>query len=151
MRARILAIFVVSACTSAPPTSPSPVSPPAATAPSASASSASTPSAAPACAGKPVFRDAATRDGLPSSPEQCRHAWRTTVDLDAKHDGCVTDADCSIVSVAGGCMGISLATRDADQVTQIDKACAPDLACWNAGWTDHHIACREGCCSIFER
>lgn len=106
--------------------------------------------AAPRCGGAPIHRDKTLAETVEGSSEACRARLARFVDGKPGDARCSSDADCTIVAAAGGCMGVGMARSAAAEVTPLDRSCAPELSCWDADFSDHRIRCQEGCCSIYE-
>ncbi len=127
---------------SVPPTpSESPVS-------ASSASSAPEPSDVPAVTSAGACRSTLIRRaGLADRDTDCadRVAALETVGSDAF--ACRTDADCRIVSLAGGCLGIN--AGHGARIDPLPKRCAGGT-CATASFDDHRIRCEGGCCLIYE-
>lgn len=120
--------------------------PPAAPAPLASASA---PAPASQCAAPPIYRE---RD-LATTVKPDAACGERLARFVAGRPGdarCRSDADCTIVAAAGGCMGVGMSRAAAATAKPLERSCAPGLSCWDADFSDHHIRCREGCCSIYE-
>ena len=168
MRRVVLSAALLCAChaadppqdaTATPPLAPAPATAPVtSSAPVGQASGAdATPGPAsatsdadgPACDEPPIYRVAELRDGLPGASETCRSQLASLRGLTV-HGRCETDADCSIIAVAGGCMGVGMSRKSHKKPEPLERACLPDAACWDSDFTDHHISCQAGCCSIYE-
>ena len=88
------------------------------------------------------------RAGLDESSPACVQGIER---LDALSDtrGCTTDADCTAVSLAGGCLGTSLSRAAAQDVEPLPAECAGE-PCAAATFDDHVPACIDGCCLLVE-
>lgn len=149
----LVAVTVVAGCL-APREAPPPPHPP--QRPDEDAPVSVDPSSAtppPASAAPPAFlRDggcSATlirRKGL-SDAADCLERVGALEALPSHTFACEVDADCRIVSAAGGCLGMN-AGRGAS-IERLPTDCATG-SCVASSFDDHRIRCESGCCLIYE-
>jgi hypothetical protein len=100
------------------------------------------PSAAPKVACSPIL---IRRAGLGDSAA-CKQAIAAYEAWPASRMACSSDADCRIVPLAGGCLGINAGSGS--EPDPLPASCAG--ACASATFDDHRIRCDQGCCLIYE-
>lgn len=87
------------------------------------------------------------REGLKEDAVVCAEGIKRFESAPAADHTCTTDSDCRIFEAAGGCLGVALSTLA--EPAPLPGTCGGPQ-CAHADFTDHKVACRSGCCEIYE-